>query len=92
MNAIRLTLMTDPSAKWQQLVNARKNAFKQAALIGFDTLFMLLFRQFTIDSIGPWINRRLEINGRVFLNPYAETGMDIDKPEQLNLVRQDLAS
>ena len=92
LNAIRLTLMTDPSAKWQQLVNARKNAFKQAALIGFDTLFMLLFRQFTIDSIGPWLSQRLEIKGRVFLNPYAETGMDIDKPEQLDLIRKDLSS
>ena len=90
LNAIRLTLMTNPSAKWQQLVNARKNAFKQAALIGFDTLFMLLFRQFTIDSIGPWISRRLEIKGRVFFSPHAETGMDIDKPEQLELVRNDM--
>ena len=74
------------------MVNARKNAFKQAALIGFDTLFMLLFRQFTIDSIGPWLSQRLEIKGRVFLNPYAETGMDIDKPEQLDLIRKDLSS
>lgn len=91
LNAIRLTLMTTPSKKWQQLVNARKNAFKQAALIGFDTLFMFFFRQFTVDTLGPWVSRRLEINGRVFFNPYAETGMDIDKPEQLELVRNDLA-
>ena len=92
LNAIRLTLMTHPSEKWQQLVNARKNAFKQAALIGFDTLFMLLFRQFTIDSLGPWVSRRLEVKGRVYYNPFAETGMDIDKPEQLELVRKDLTS
>jgi hypothetical protein len=84
--------MTEPGRKWVELVSARKNAFKQAAIIGFDTLFMFFFRQFTIDTIGPWISQRLEINGRVILNPFAETGMDIDKPEQLELLRKDLSS
>ena len=35
---------------------------------------------------------KLGVNGRVLLIPYAEAGMDVDKPRQYELVKQDLES
>ena len=37
------------------------------------------------------VARRLKITGRGILCPYAEVGMDIDKPHQLEMLRVDLA-
>ncbi len=34
------------------------------------------------------ISKRLKIHGRVLVTPYAEVGMDVDKPNQLELVKQ----
>jgi hypothetical protein len=32
----------------------------------------------------------LGVRGRILLDPYAETGMDVDKPGQFELVKADL--
>ncbi|MDP2976442.1 MAG: hypothetical protein Q8N45_09575, partial [Anaerolineales bacterium] len=37
------------------------------------------------------VAKRLKITGRGILCPYAEVGMDIDKPHQLEMLRADLA-
>jgi hypothetical protein len=37
------------------------------------------------------ISKHLGIAGRVIVCPYAELGMDVDKPFQLELVTSDLA-
>lgn len=76
---------------WARLVASRKSAFRQAALLGFDTLLLLLFRQLTIPLAERLVSRRLGLQARVHLSPYAELGMDVDKPHQLAIVRQDLA-
>jgi hypothetical protein len=78
-------------ALWEKIIAARKNALKQAALIGFDTLFLLLFRRVTLDEAVKIVEKRLNITGRVILSPYAELGMDVDKPHQLEVVRADMA-
>jgi hypothetical protein len=77
---------------WQKLVAARKSAIKQAALLGFDTLLLLLSRQLTIPLAERLVSRRLGLQARVHLSPFAELGMDVDKPHQLELVRQDMAA
>jgi hypothetical protein len=33
------------------------------------------------------VSHRLGINGRVLISPFAEVGMDVDKPNQLELVK-----
>jgi hypothetical protein len=36
------------------------------------------------------VSKRLHLRGRVLLSPFAEVGMDVDKPFQYELVRADL--
>jgi GTP:adenosylcobinamide-phosphate guanylyltransferase len=91
MNVLATRMVTSNTDIWDKLVAARKNPFKQAALIGFDTLFLLLIRAITLDRAAELVTKRLNITGRAILCPYAEVGMDVDKPHQLDIVRQDLA-
>lgn len=77
---------------WAKLVASRKSALKQAALLGFDTLLLLVTRQLTIPLAERLVSRRLGVKARVHLSPYAELAMDVDKPHQLAIVRQDLTS
>lgn len=90
MNVIRATLAGDEGL-WERLVAARKNAMKQAALVGPDILFLVLIGQLSLHSAESKISKRLKLRGRVVLSPFAEIGMDVDKPFQLELMRQDLA-
>jgi GTP:adenosylcobinamide-phosphate guanylyltransferase len=92
MNAIDARLGDGNTDLWEKLTDARKNVVKQAALIGFSTLFLLLLRQATITSTVRRVSRKLGVKGRAIISPYAEIGMDIDKPHQLELVRLDLAA
>jgi CTP:molybdopterin cytidylyltransferase MocA len=75
---------------WERLIGARKNIFKQAALIGFDTLFFLLTRSMTLKGAEALVSKRLGIVGKATLSPYAEMGMDVDKPFQLEIMRKEL--
>jgi len=90
MNVMRTTLAGNEGL-WERLVEARKNAMKQAALIGLDILFLVLIRELSLHSAESKISKRLKLHGRVVLSPFAEIGMDVDKPFQLELMRQDLA-
>lgn len=91
MNVISTRMASSDSDIWNRLANSRKNAIKQAALIGFDTLFLLLFRMVTLDEAAQKVTKRLNVKGRAIVCPYAEVGMDVDKPFQLEILRNDLA-
>jgi GTP:adenosylcobinamide-phosphate guanylyltransferase len=92
MNVGRIKLITgEDTDLWEKITDARKSPLKQAALIGFDTLFLLLLRQLTLEKAAANIMKRLKITGRAIVCPYAEIGMDIDKPHQLEILREDLA-
>ncbi len=91
MNLIKTSLVTQNDELWNKLVAARKNALKQAALIGYDTLFLVFFHLVDLDGAVKKAAKRLHLTGRAILCPYAEVGMDVDKPFQLELVRTDLS-
>jgi NDP-sugar pyrophosphorylase family protein len=91
MNMIRTSMVTANDEIWTRILAARKNVFKQASLIGFGTLLLLLLRQLNLESGIKRVCERLDISGRVIFSPYAEIGMDIDKPGQLEILRKDLA-
>lgn len=85
----KLVVAEDETGLWEKISNARKSPLKQAALIGFDTLFLLLFRQLTLEMAARKIMKRLQITGQAIVCPYAEIGMDVDKPHQLEIIRKD---
>jgi GTP:adenosylcobinamide-phosphate guanylyltransferase len=91
MNVVATRMITTNDEIWIKLVNARKNALKQAALMGFDTLLLTLLHAITLEAAVEKVAKRLKITGRAILCPYAEVGMDIDKPHQLEILRADLA-
>jgi CTP:molybdopterin cytidylyltransferase MocA len=77
---------------WHTIVDSRKSILKQASLIGFDTLLIMALGQMTIPEALRRAKTKLGVNGRVLLIPYAEAGMDVDKPRQYELVKRDLES
>lgn len=91
MNIVATDLVMREGGLWTKLSDARKNVFKQAALIGFDTLFNLVFRRMTLEGAEKKVGSNLGVNARAILCPYAEIGMDIDKPQQLELLQKDLS-
>jgi hypothetical protein len=91
MNIIRAQTVTANDALWKKIVDSRKNALKQASLLGYDTLFLLMFRLLTLEKAVTIASKRLSIKGRAIVCPYAEVGMDVDKPHQLAIMRADLA-
>jgi len=91
MNIGRLSLLTHRDVDlWKKITNARKSPLRQAALIGLDTLFLLLFRKLTLAQAVEKVTKRLNVRGRAIVCPYAEIGMDVDKPSHLEILRQDL--
>lgn len=91
MNAVHARMVTANEEIWERILAARKSVFKQASLIGFSTLALLALRRLKLESGIRRVTERLNITGRVIFSPYAEIGMDIDKPHQLEILRQDLA-
>ena len=90
MNMLRTSIVTGRDDLWNRLIDARKNAFKQAALIGYDTLLLLLLRRLTVERMVNTVAKRLDIQGRALICPYAEIAMDVDKPHQFEILRADL--
>ena len=91
MNVGRLKLIvSDDTELWEKITDSRKSPLKQAALIGFDTAFLLLTGKLTLQMAETNIMTRLNITGKAIVCPYAEVGMDVDKPYQLEIMRADL--
>ena len=90
MNVIHVRLVEDTTF-WERMVAARKRPLQQAALLGFDLLFLVLIRRITINDAVKRVSNRLGLKGRAVISPYAEIGMDVDKPHQLELVISDLS-
>ena len=91
IHVVRSQIGPENDAMWEKLIASRKNVFKQASLIGYDTLIMLLFHAITLDKAIKVVTQRLHITGRPLICPYAEAGMDVDTPFQLEIIRSDLA-
>jgi GTP:adenosylcobinamide-phosphate guanylyltransferase len=88
---IRAAKVLSPDARWRDLLAARKSPLKQAAIIGFDVLLLMLLRRIKLQKAVGIITRRLDLTGRVAFTPYPEMGMDVDKDFQLEIIRRDLA-
>jgi CTP:molybdopterin cytidylyltransferase MocA len=87
LNGVRVTVSSDDGL-WDALYAARKNALKQAALVGFDVLFLAALRQLSLEAAAVRVGRHLRLKAHITLCPYAEIGMDVDKPHQYEMVRQ----
>jgi hypothetical protein len=91
MNVLHTSVVSANPEIWERLVAARKNPIKQAAIIGIDTLLLAVLRIITLEKALEKATARLHMTGAVLICPYAEVGMDVDKPVQLEMVKADLA-
>ena len=89
-NCIRKEAALNPDGIWTEIIRQRKNPLKQASIIGWGTLFGLLLGTLTLDEAVQRVCKRLGISGKAIIMPYAEIGMDVDKPFQHKIVEEDL--
>ena len=90
MNPAAIHTILSETGFWEKLAAARKNPLKQASLIGFDLLLLMLLRALTLEGASKRASKNLRLQARAILCPYAEIGMDIDKVHHLEVVRHDL--
>jgi hypothetical protein len=91
LNVVHTSVATMNPEIWEKLIASRKNPVKQAAIMGIDTLLLMLLRIITLETAIKKITARLHMTGTAIVCPYAELGMDVDKPHQLEMMRADLA-
>ncbi|MEP6895769.1 MAG: nucleotidyltransferase family protein [Chloroflexota bacterium] len=83
---------TEHLETWEALMGNRKSPLRQAGIVGLATFLAYLTRSDTLEQMVERISKRINIAGRAIVWPYAEPCMDVDKPHQLELLRDDLAS
>lgn len=88
MFALRLDRRVQEHPIWEKLIAARKKPLKQAAIFGFDTLFLILTRQITLHNLEQKLSNKLGLAAKTLATPYAEMGMDVDKMFQLQIVEK----
>ena len=87
---VSMAIEPDHLAMWEELIGNRKSPLKQAATIGFGTLFKVVTRRITLDELVATVTKRIGITGRPIIWENAEPGMDVDKPHQLEILREDM--
>jgi GTP:adenosylcobinamide-phosphate guanylyltransferase len=92
LNMIRASMVNTDEELWDRIVAARKSVFKQAALLGYGNLLLVLSRQLTIEGAVKRVTKKMDITGQAVVSPYAELGMDVDKPHQLAILQAELSS
>jgi GTP:adenosylcobinamide-phosphate guanylyltransferase len=90
MNSFNKKAVLKPDALWKELIKSRKNPLKQAAMIGIDSLLLLVLGFLDLDQVAARVCKRLGITGKAIRVPFAEVGMDVDKPFQFEIVQADL--
>jgi hypothetical protein len=88
LTPVAMHVILSNTGPWEKLSAVRKKPIKQAALIGFDTLLLMVLRQLTIEDAARRASRSLGLRARAQLCPYAEIGMDVDKAHHLEVMRR----
>jgi GTP:adenosylcobinamide-phosphate guanylyltransferase len=91
MNVAKAMTVTANEERLERIIDSRKSVFKQAALIGYGTLLLLLLGRLDVKGAIDRVTKRMDITGELVISPYAELAMDVDKPHQLEILRADMA-
>jgi len=90
INVSHVRMATEHLDMWEQLIGNRKSPMKQAAIIGPTLALKYFTGQLTLTDAVERITKRIGITGRLIVWEHAEPCMDVDKPHQLELLREDL--
>jgi len=75
---------------FEAIIGSRKNPIRQASILGFDTLFLVLLHKMTLLQAEINISKKVGSRAHAIICPYAEMGMDVDKPHQYEQVLSSL--
>lgn len=70
-----------------RLIAQRKNPLRLAAILGWTFVFKFLAGRLSIVEVERRVAELLGVRGAVIQSPYAELGIDVDKPSDLEMVR-----
>ncbi|MCG8693034.1 MAG: nucleotidyltransferase family protein [Minwuiales bacterium] len=92
-----LFAMTEPAALevarfWARTERHRKRPWKLIGAFGLGSLLLFLFRRLTLDDAMRRASRILGVSVAAVTIPVAEAAIDVDKPADLELVREILAA
>ena len=90
LNVVDVDLFTKERSIWKRLAATRKHPLQQAGLLGLDTLLLVALRMITLEGAVGKICKKLDIAAAALTCPFAEMGMDADKPHQLALLSDSL--
>lgn len=76
--------------KAAQIVERRKNPLSIASLFGFGLMWRYLTRRLSIAIAEKRFYKVLGIRGKAIISPYAEVGVDVDKPSDLEIAQKHL--
>lgn len=85
---IRPCIVRQCGDKAEQLITHRKNALKMAKVLGWKTLSLLLLKQLTIPQAEKRFSEIFSIKARAIVSHYPELANDVDKPSDLEYVRE----
>ena len=87
---VRPGLVISQRELWDNLAEARKNALRQFRMLGLWTFLKLIVHRLSLADAERRACKVLNVRGRAVPFPYAEIGMDVDKPFQLEIARAEL--
>lgn len=70
-----------------RFIAARKQPLKLATLLGFSFIVRFLLGRLALAQAEERVSRILGIRGAAVISPWPEVGMDVDKPEDLELAK-----
>jgi GTP:adenosylcobinamide-phosphate guanylyltransferase len=71
----------------RRAIAKRKSPWALCRLLGWGIVWRFVLKKLTVAVLEQRVNELLGITGRVIKTPYAEIGIDVDKPEDLALVK-----
>lgn len=78
--------------RWQYLEHVRKKPWRLVAAFGLPVLFQFLLGRLTLDRAFAIASRRLGLDAKPVIMPFAEAAIDVDKPADKELAEQILAA
>lgn len=86
-----LAAIDSQQALYEAVTAARKQPWRIARLVGWRVLLRMLLGRLTLDDVQQTAERATGVSVGVLLSEHAEIAMDADKPNQVALLRDDLA-
>jgi GTP:adenosylcobinamide-phosphate guanylyltransferase len=76
--------------KTKEFIAMRKKPLKLVAMLGITFVLRFITKTLTIRAAEERVSKILGLRGKAVISPYAEIGVDVDKPEDLMLAQEAL--